>query len=353
MRGRWIAAFGMAVIAVLLLAATVWGRGEKKEAIRYSAEFMDLFDTVTQITGYAESEEAFKSLVQSLHDDLEAYHRLYDIYHNYEGINNLKSINDNAGIGPVKVEEKVMSLLLLGKEMYRETGGRVNIAYGSVLSIWHEYRSQGLENPEDAKLPPMDVLKEASRHTDLDKLILDQENGTAYLTDPFMSLDVGALGKGYAVELVCEDAKKNGIEHMLVSVGGNIKAIGGKADGQEWKAGIQNPEGDSDNPYLCKVGLVNRTLVTSGNYQRYYVVDGKNYHHIINPKTLMPAEYFTAVSILSDDSGMADGLSTALYNMTYEEGSALVESLDGVEAMWVWEENEIKFSSGFEEFIRE
>lgn len=353
MKERKIAVLCMVLIAGVLLAVAAWGRGEKTEITRYNAEFMDLFDTVTQIAGYAENEEEFKALVQSIHDDLEVYHRLYDIYHSYEGINNLKSINDNAGIGPVKVEEKVMSLLLLGKEMYKKTGGRINIAYGSVLSIWHDYRSRGLEDPENAKLPSMEELKEASRHTNLEKLVLDEEDGTAYLTDPLMSLDVGALGKGYAVERVCEDVKKNGAGHMLVSVGGNIKAIGSKPDGQEWKAGIQNPEGDSSNPYLCKVGLANRTLVTSGNYQRYYVVEEKNYHHIINPQTLMPAEYFTAVSVLCDDSGMADGLSTALYNMTYEEGSALVESLDDVEAMWVSEGNEIKFSSGFEEFIRE
>ncbi len=122
-------------------------------------------------------------------------------------------------------------------------------------------------------------------------MIIDEGASTVYLSDPKMSLDVGAVAKGYAAEQVCLLARQNGYTSGLVSVGGNVRAIGGKGgDAAPWTVGVRDPSGEGN---LCLVGLNDSSLVTSGNYERYYTVGGKRYHHIIDPDTLFPSEYFT------------------------------------------------------------
>lgn len=323
---------------------------------RYEASFLELFDTVTQIVGYAKNEEEFTNYAQMIYDELKEYHELYDIYNDYDGINNIKTINDNAGIEPVKVDQKIIDLLEFAKEAYEETDGKTNIALGAVLSVWHDYRTKGIDDPENAELPPMDVLEEKIQHTNIEDLIINEEESTVYLQDPEMSLDVGAIAKGYATEQVSQYIEQQGLTHAMLSVGGNVRTIGTKfLDNNEeeaWSVGIQNPDLESEDTNLYILNLENYSLVTSGVYQRYYTVDGKQYHHIIDPETLMPADYFLSVSIICRDSGKADSLSTAVFNMPYEDGLKLVESLDDTEALWVFEDGSMQYSSGFENFIK-
>lgn len=335
-----------ALAAAILLSLSACGeRGP--ELTRYQASFLTLFDTVTTIVGYAASKEAFTADAQFIHDELEVYHQLYDIYNDYPGVTNIKTLNDKAGEGPVRVDRRIIDLLLEAKEMDEATGGKVDVAFGSVLSIWHDYREAGIEDPERAQLPPMDRLREAAEHTDIADVVIDEAGSTVELRDPDMRLDVGAIAKGYAVQRVCDEAREMGIGSLLVSVGGNVCAIGSQdGRGTPWKAGIQDPV-EKDGAYLRVIGLVDQTLVTSGSYQRYYTVEGETYHHIIDPDTLMPADYFTAVTVLSKDSGRADALATALFNLPYEEGKALVEDMADTEAMWVMKDGEQVFTNGF------
>ena len=337
------------IILILNLAACTSAKEEKK---RYEAEFLLLFDTVTRVIGYAGSKDEFNEQVNRIYDDLEEYHQLYDIYKNYDEINNVKTINDQAGIAPVKVDRKIIDLLLFSRELYERSGGKVNIAYGAVLRIWHDHREAGIEDPERAALPDTEQLKEASRHTDINRVMIDEKNSTVYLADPEMLLDVGAVAKGYATEQVARNAVKNGFTSGLISVGGNVRAIGVRGDGTLWSVGIQNPF-DQNGEDFGKISLTDGSLVTSGVYERYYTVDGKNYHHIIDPETLYPAEYFESVSILCPDSGTADALSTSLFNMPFDQGLALIESLRDTEALWVFHDGTVKTSSRFEDFAAE
>jgi thiamine biosynthesis lipoprotein len=157
-----------------------------------------------------------------------------------------------------------------------------------------------------------------------------------------MSLDVGAVAKGYAIEKVAVYLENKGISGYLLNVGGNVRAIGTRGDGKAWNAGVENPDTTSAEPYIAQVGLINQAIATSGNYQRYYTVDGKNYHHIIDSSTLMPGENFVSVSVVCDDAGVADSLSTALFLMTYDEGLELSASLDIDEVIWVLPDGSIK-----------
>ena len=169
-----------------------------------------------------------------------------------------------------------------------------------------------------------------------------------------MSLDVGSVGKGYAVEMVCQAAQARGLTSALVSVGGNLRAIGKKPDGSQWTGGVENPWNASevyttDSLFGAAINMSDMALVTSGDYQRYYVVDGVRYHHLIDPATLWPAAYFDGVSVLAPDSGVADCLTTGLFCLPLEEGKQLVESLDGVEALWCTTDGEVVTSSGWSE----
>lgn len=338
------------ILAVLAVAAVFTAAiGAKKEE-RFHAEFLNLFDTVTEIVGYAGNKEEFTQIAKDVHDELETYHQLYNIYDDFDGINNIKTINDNAGKSPVKVDQKIIDLMKLSKEAYEKTGGKVNIAMGSVLSIWHDYREKGIDDPEQAKLPSMDQLKEASAHTDFSKIIIDEDASTVYLEDPEMRLDVGAVAKGYATERVAKTLEEKGIDHILLSVGGNIRAVGRRADGKPWRLDIQNPDLESEQKAIDTLDIDGISLVSSGDYERYYMVDGVRYHHIIDPDTLMPAAYFHAVSIVYKDSGWADALSTAIFNLPYEEGLNLIENMEGAEALWVLPDGSLKTSSGYEAY---
>ena len=339
------------ITILTMLSVTSCGLHKPK---KYQASFLVLFNTVTEIVAYSDSEEEFKEFSQLIYDNLKEYHELYDKYDLYEGINNIKTINDNAGISPVKVDQRIIDLLLFSKEMYQLTDGTVNIALGPVLEIWHDYRTAGIDDPANATLPPMEDLIGANAYTDIDKLIIDEENSSVYLPEEHMSLDVGAIAKGYATEQVARIAMEHGYSDFLLSVGGNTRAVGTKGKDKElWSVGIQNPDKTSEKTSIHTMALTDMSLVASGNYERYYTVNGKIYHHIIDPETLMPSEYFTAVSILCEDSGRADALSTAIYNMPYEKGKAFIESLPDTEAMWILPDGEIRYSSHFKDYIKE
>lgn len=341
---------GIALLSILLTGCALAPTASDAELSRFSGSFLDVFDTVTQVIVYETDEAAAEVQVRAIHDELLIYHQLFDIYNAYEGVNNLYTVNAQAGIAPVKVDGRVLDFIDYAKRMYTESGGKVNIAMGSVLSIWHAYREAGIEDPEHAALPPMDALREAARHMDIEQIVVDRDAGTVYLADADMRLDVGAIGKGYAGQRVVEMMRARGTTSMLLSLGGNVCGIGRRADGKDWKVGIQDPDMEH---YLCYVSVNDQCLVTSGTYQRYYTVEGKRYHHIIDPETLMPAAYFDSVSVLCDDSALADALSTTLSILPLDEGTALVESLENVEAMWLDLSGKQTMSSGFMRFVTE
>ena len=342
---------GVVFLVLCLGVAFYHDYNQEKELSYYTASFFDVFDTKTDIVAYAADKESFTEQVATLKERLEHYHKLFDIYKDYEGITNIKTINDNAGVAPVVVDREIIDLLLLSKEMYKKTNGQINVAMGSVLKIWHNYRDDGINMPNVAMLPPMGVLEKADVYTDIEKIIIDEEASTVYLADANMSIDVGSIGKGYAVQRIAEYAQEIGLESVLLSVGGNICAVGTKPNGSNWRVGIQNPDTSSETTHVAKVGISDVSVVTSGDYQRYYVVNGKRYCHIIDGDTLMPADYFASVSIVAADSGVADALSTSVFNMPLEEGQAFVNGLDDVEAMWILHDGSIVYSDDFEKYL--
>ncbi len=341
-------------IVVVMLFGLVSCKGAKKE--KFTDYSFDYFDTVSIIVGYEETKEEFDANCKEVKDLLSEYHKLYTIYNAYEGVNNLCAVNKtvNGEHQMLEVDEKIIDMLGYAKEMYEKTNGKLNVAMGSVLSIWHNYRENGINNPADASLPTKDELEAAKGHTNIDDVIIDYDKKTVFLSDSEMKLDVGAIAKGYAVEKVAEYMSEKGMNGYSLNIGGNIRIVGQRYDGKKWKVGIENPDTtDTENPYIEYLMLEDMSVVTSGTYQRYYEVDGKRYHHIIDPVTLFPGENYMSVTIVCKNSALGDALSTALFTMSYEEGLKLIESYEDAEAMWVMPNGERKYSDGFKSYCVE
>ena len=219
--------------------------------------------------------------------------------------------------------------------------------FGAVLRIWHDARENGISHPEKAYVPDPADLEAAAEHTGFELIEIDAERRTVCLKDPEASLDAGALAKGYTVQRISETLP----EGYLLNAGGNVSATGPKPNGDPWVIGIQDPDGATDSSYLHTVSIPKGAVVTSGDYQRNYIVDGVSYHHIIDPQTLYPAARWRAVTVITDDSGLADALSTTLFLMSQEDGQKLLDQYKA-EAFWVKKDGTQVFSPGYEAYIR-
>lgn len=340
---------------------------EKKYKI-YSNNIVGPFDTITTYMSYADSQEEFDKQCQMIDEKLTYYDKLFDRYSYHEDVNNVYTINENAGKEAVVVDQPLIDLLELSIERSKTISSKVNIAFGNVIEIWHNYRKNAENNGGIGKVPSLTELKEANKHTKLSSIKIDKEKKTVYISDSHVSLDLGATAKGYAIELVKQDLIKMGVDNFLLSGGGNVASHGKRKivkDGnfyldacqEKYCVGIQSPgdgnfshsEGeDSENEAVLVVQ--GESIVTSGDYQRFYQdINGVKYHHLIDPDTLFPSVSFRSVSIITEDSGLADFLSSAVFLMSYEDGLKLINSLDGVEAIWLLEDGKIRYSQGLKD----
>ncbi len=307
------------------------------------------FDTTITIIGFAKSEDKFDELFEKGRQKFWHYHELFDIYNNYDGINNMKTINDNAGKEAVKVDEEIIDMLITAKK-YSDISEYFNVTYGSVFKVWHEYREEGIDlnvKGEPGRIPTEEELLEAAEHVGWDLIEIDEQAQTVYIKDEKASLDVGAIAKGLATEKVALYLEEEGLEHGIISGGGNIRTINQKPDGP-WKIGIQEPSPAKDAPSLDILSIdKSYSVVTSGDYQRtYYGPDEVPYSHLINPKTLWPQTSFRSVSIVMESSTLADIFSTSMFMMEYDDGVAFIDEYnkkypeDRLDVFWIVDENE-------------
>jgi len=337
------------LLLALCLLPVFSGCSKTPEAMNKT--YYQYFDTISTVVAYPESPEEFEQACGIVEGVLKDYHALCDIYYTYEGINNLKTINDSAGQGPVTVDQRLLLVLDFARQMEEYTAGYCNAAMGSVFALWHESR----ESAEEGRLvlPEETALRAAAEHSSMDSVILDFENVTVALTDPDMRLDLGGIAKGYATEQAAKALENAGYTGYALSIGGNVRVVGSKYDHEPWVSGIQNPNLSSESAFLAKVAMKDQSLVTSGSYQRYFDLDGYRYHHIIHPDSLRPENEFISVSILCRDSGVADALSTAVFNMTLEDGLFFIRGIPDTEACWILADGTVHYSDGLEEYIVE
>lgn len=178
------------------------------------------------------------------------------------------------------------------------------------------------------------------------KNIIIEEN-TVRLLDPYTLIDVGAIAKGYIADRIRDYLKENDVKHAVIDLGGNILVLGTKTDGSKYNIGIQKPFDETGNP-ITSVKIENQSVVTTGIYQRYFEIDGKIYHHVLNPHTGFPCENnLYSVTIITDSSLTADALSTVCYLLGYEKGMKLVNQLDNVDAIFITNDEVLHYSDNF------
>lgn len=313
---------------------------EPKSKYFYNMESEDFlyFNTECVLSDYSGSSDAdFSALCAEVEERLSYYHKLFDIYNEYEGIVNIATINKNAGGEAITVDPILCELLSFSLDMYEKTDGYVNVAMGSVLSLWHDAREAAKQKPPVYYIPDIESLESADEHTDPEKVIVDTEKSTVQITDSELRIDVGAVAKGFAAEKISEYIKSRGLSGYVINFGRNIRLVGTKPNGSGWESGVAAPGGR----YANVKNISDSSFVTSGIYERNHEVDGKMYHHIINPKTLMPDERYWSVSIHTESSATADALSTAFFNMSVEQIENAIESFPETEVTVIYPNGEV------------
>ena len=319
------------LLGLLLSVSLMSCKTEKELTLMNNTNLNCGFDTFCRLDAYVSSEDEFNTYYNTMVDDFRYYHELFDIYNNYDGVNNIKTINDNAGKKTIEVDQNIIDLINLAKEISELSDGAFDITSGSLLKVWHNYRDEGKDLNNDGyygNTPSIEELEAAASYRGYDHIIVDDDNNTVYIDDENISLDVGGIGKGYAVEKVAQHLESIGLKYGSVNGGGNQRIVNTKPDGSGFNVGIQNPRGENSSIIAVLKNQSNKAVVTSGDYQNYYIAkDNIVYSHIIDPSTLFPANHYYSVTIAIDDSGLADCLSTALFVLDYNEGLSLIEKI--------------------------
>lgn len=334
---------------VLLLVISLAGCTSKTQKQYSKTTLTAGFDTSITLLASADSQEEFDDYFQLMINEFTTYNKFFDKYNSYEGINNIKTINDQAGIEAVKVDPIIMEMMILSKEIYTVSDEFFDITMGAVLNIWHNYREDAINSNEFdpvGEVPTISELENASVNTGWQYVEIDETNNTIFITQKGVSIDVGGVAKGLATEKVAKTLEAAGLTSGIVNAGGNVKTIGMKNSTDGWKIGITLPTFAANKEIDTIQIPESMAFVTSGVYQRYYTgSDGKLYHHIINPKTLFPAEYFESVTVITKDSGLADALTKALFMKSYEDGVAFVQKYnqdhpnEKISVIWIAKDN--------------
>ena len=299
-----------------------------------------LMGTIVTVKVYDEGKEA---VLEPVFERIESLAN--DITQEDEAGSEIVNVNRNAGINPVKVSEDIYKLIDAGKNHSKQAEGSFDISVGPLTSLWH------IGFP-DARVPEQSELDEVLPLIDYEKIELNQEEQTVFLTEKGMKLDLGAIAKGYITDEVKEVLEEHQVQSAIIDLGGNIYVLGKNAAGKAWTVGIQDPF-SARGETVGKIPESNKSIVTSGVYERYLEAEGTKYHHLLNPKDGYPfTNDIAGVSIISDKSIDGDALSTAVFSKGIREGRRFIEDIEGAEAIFVSHDKRVYTTSGLKkEFV--
>ncbi len=318
-------------ILILLLVTIALALGGCQPAALHTEEQFKLH-TLCQITTFGKLED---KVYQEVWDAMDTIDNTMSMS---LAKSEIKAINDAAGVRPVTVSDDVFYVIETALK-YSDRSDKFDISIGPIVSLW----GIGSDNP---KVPDASVLSDKMAFVNYEKIQIDKEAKSVFLLDKEMAIDVGAVAKGFAADRAKEILEKNHVKRAIVNFGGNILTIGSKQNNKPWQIGVQHPD-QSRGAYFGIIPLDDKTIVTSGTYERYFEANGKRYHHILDTKTGYPVDNgLLSVSIITDSSINADVLSTLIFAEGLERGLAFIESLEDVEAIFVTSENRVYLSSG-------
>ncbi|MBU3128097.1 FAD:protein FMN transferase [Clostridium tagluense] len=295
-----------------------------------------MMGTIIQLKVYGKNSEKATELALKRISDIESKMSV-----------NLKSseitkLNAKAGISGEKLSVDTYSVIEKAVKYSKLTDGSLDATIEPIVKLW------GI-GTDKARIPSKSEIEEKLKLVDYKDIILDSKNSTVQLRRTGQAIDLGAIAKGYTADEIKKVLIDNKVNSALINLGGNVFAVGSKPDGTSWNIGIQNPL-DTRGQYLGTISVTDKSMVTSGNYERYFIVDGKRYHHIFDPKTGYPSEAgLISTTIVSDNSIDGDALSTSTYILGLSKGIKLIESIKGVEAIFVTSDKKVYVTEGLKD----
>lgn len=326
--------FKLYILLLLLISSTLTGCEKKEELVTESAYMLG---THIEISIWTDNVVNGKASIQKSFKRIEEIEKRMSVNIKESDISLL---NKSAGKNSVKVNPDTAHVLNKAIKYARISEGAFDPTIGRLVKLW------GI-GTEKQKIPDNIEIQNALKYVDYEMLKPTAEN--EFMLDmKGMQIDLGGIAKGYAGDEVYNILKSSGIKRAIINLGGNVLTLGKKADGSEWKVGIQNPL----KPTGTHMGIVqvsDKSVVTSGNYERYFISDERKYHHILDTKTGYPVDNgIISTTIIAKSSIDADALSTAVFVKGINDGLKLIESLDNVECIIITDDYKIYLSSGME-----
>ena len=278
-------------------------------------------DTVVSISVVSHATDAAEKAIDATFAEIDRFGNLINFY---DEKSELSEINRNAGIQKIKVSPETLDLIEKAVAVSEKSGGAFDPTIGPVVKLY-DFMNK--------KKPTHDEVGSALRLVNYRDVMIDKTGKTVFLKKRGMMLDLGGIAKGYAADLAVASLIRSGIRAGLVSIAGDIRTFGLKPDKKPWAIGIKNPRQTSEkDEIIATIGLSDRAISTSGDYERYFMNDGKRVHHILDPRTGYPATACRSVSIVTDKAVNTDAFSTAVFVLGPEKGMILIKEL-GMEAM--------------------
>jgi len=272
------------------------------------------------------------------------FDRLESLLSTWREHSDVTQLNAAAGSHPVPIGTELRDVLQTARQISEWTNGKFDVTFGVMSGLWKfDYQNQ------DGTIPDHDEVVRRRNLINYRDLVVDENTGTAFLRRKGMVVNLGGIGKGYAVDRARNILREKGIHDFMIQFGGDFYAAGHSGD-HPWRLGIQDPRGPS-NRIFASMNVSDSTFSTSGDYARFFIKDGRRYHHILDPATGEPAQGCRSVTILTSSATVADGLSTGVFILGPEAGMALIERLPDVEGIIVSSKNEVLVSSGLKDRV--
>jgi thiamine biosynthesis lipoprotein len=266
------------------------------------------------------------------------FERLESLMSGWRPGSDIARLNDAAGDHPVAVSPEVLEVLQISREVSEWTGGMFDVTFGALSGLWK------FDHDQDNTIPDAGSIRERLPLIDYRDLVLDARGRTAFLRRKGMRVNLGGIGKGYAVDRAAGILRERGVADFMIQAGGDLYVSGRRGD-RPWRLGIRNPRGPADSIFAA-IELADGTFSTSGDYERAFVKNGRRYHHILDPRTGEPAGLSRSVTLVTARAVLADALAKGVFILGPEAGMALIERLPGVEGVIVGARNDVSISSG-------
>jgi len=334
MRYKYISIMIFVTTVILLTGCTNTSSTTTQQATLPISENYFIFDTIVSVRVYDErmSTTHFEEIKKLLN-------HINDTMNRFEDGSEVTEINQFAGISAVQVSNETFQIIKVAKEYAELSGGKFDLTVGPIVDLW------AIGNG-GSTVPNRIAIEDAQQLVGYKGLILDEENLSVQLMKKGMTIDLGAIAKGYAADVIAEYLQQQGFSSAIIDLGGNILAMGSKPDHSAWTIGIQSPE-KNRGTHIGTIAVHNKTIVTSGIYERYFIDNEQLYHHILNPFTGYPARNeLASATVMTDTSMNADAMSTAIFVMGLQEGLAFIEAADNAEAIFITTDHKIYVTSG-------